>query len=102
MTEWPKNPDVRAPIDNSELLPIGPLNVFNEKLAHADAINHAHVVKRTYDQEHPQPQVKEPTPLPAVVATGQQAGVGHAVPYEAAKYMMDVAGTSARTMRRRR
>lgn len=99
MTEWPKNPEIR--LIGGTLEPVGPMNVFNEKLAVADAVNRAIDTKTEYDADHP-PVAVVKADVPAIVPTGQPAGVGHAVPYEAAKYMMDVAGTSDRTMRRRR
>lgn len=99
MTEWPKNPEIR--LIGGTLEPVGPMNVFNEKLAVADAVNRAINVKTEYDEDHP-PVVETAAAVPAIVPTGQPAGVGHAIPYEASKYMVEITKPSPEYVRRRR
>jgi len=100
MTEWPKNPEIR--LIGGTLEPVGPMNVFNEKLAVADAVNRAINVKTEYDEDHLTPPAVKAA-VPAVVApTGTPAGAGKPVPYEAARYMVDVMLPSPSYVRRRR
>ena len=87
MTEWPKNPELRVAGDSS-LEPVGPLNVFNEKLHTAEAINQAHITKTTYDQH------AAPRPGPIVIVDHRPEtlpvtpiGAGRRPVLDASKYM---------------
>jgi len=90
MTEWPKNPDLRF---EGTVEPVGPMNVFNEKLATAAAVNEAIAVKKQYDLDHPPPP---PPPSPAavvvtpIVPVGSPISAGQAVLVDESKYMIDV------------
>jgi len=88
VTEWPKNPELRVAGDSS-LEPVGPLNVFNEKLHTAEAINQAHLTKTTYDK-HAQPKPgpivivdHRPETLPVI-----PIGAGRRPPVNASRYMI--------------
>jgi len=92
MTEWPKNPELYV---GGALEPVGPLNVFIEKLGAADAINRAIAVKTEYDATHPPvppPEVIPPTP-------GTPVDPGNPVVIDESKYLIDT--TAAAGYRRR-
>lgn len=93
MTEWPKNPQLRV---GGEIEPSGPVNVFNEVLAVADAINRATEVKKEYEVTHPPvtPTTPEPPPPGTPIDPGSPVVLG-----DLSLYMID---TSAAGGRRRR
>lgn len=84
MTEWPKNPRVGSTPE-----PQGPLNVFNEALASADAINRANATKDQYDQTHPGMTAVVPLPAPAAFV-GVPIGTGSPITVDESKYMIDI------------
>jgi hypothetical protein len=82
MTEWPKNPALHI---SGTVEPAGPVNVFNEKVAVADAVNRAIETKTTYDAAHP-----PPTPVtPEVVPPGTPISAGGPVTIDESRYMID-------------
>jgi len=82
MTEWPKNPALHV-TDTVE--PAGPVNVFNEKVAVADAVNRAIATKTSYDTAHP-----PPAPItPEVVPPGTPISAGGPVIVDESRYMID-------------
>jgi hypothetical protein len=91
VTEWPKNPDLHYAA-GSALEPVGPLNVFNEKLAAANAINDAIATKTQYDTDHP----AELRPGPLVVVEhrtypiGKPISPGMPAHRDESKFMIDV------------
>lgn len=94
MTEWPKNPQLRV---GGNVEPEGPVNVFNEKLAVADAINRAVETKKEYDTTHPPITPTEPPP---VIPIGDPISPGGPVVLgDLSLYMID---TSTAGGRRRR
>ena len=92
MTEWPKNPELYV---GGALEPVGPLNVFIEKLGAADAINRAIAVKTEYDATHTTPP-PEPPPRPP---DGPPVDPGNPVVIDESKYLIDT--TAAAGYRRR-
>jgi len=91
MTEWPKNPALHI---TGTLEPAGPVNVFNEKVAVAEAVNRAIETKTAYDTTHPP---TTPVILPPPEPTGPLIGTGSPVVADPSKYMIDLA-----VVRRRR
>ena len=79
-----------------EIDPVGPLNVFNEKLASADAVNRAIETKTTYDTAHP------PTPWvpPDMTPIGDPIDPGSPVAFDATKFVID-RGPRDRVVRKR-
>lgn len=95
MTEWPKNPQLRV---GGELEPTGPVNVFNEKVATAEAINRAIDTKTAYDTTHP-----PPAPItPETVPDGTPISPGGPVTIDETKYMLDPAFRASKVIPRRR
>ena len=78
--------------------PVGPLNVFNEKIASADAINRAIATKVDYDTAHPPPP---PPPALDMTPIGKPISPGRAIPFNAKKFVIDT-GPRDRVNRTRR
>ena len=70
-----------------EIDPVGPVNVFNEKLASADAVNRAVAVQTEYETNHP------PTPFvpPDMTPIGEPIDPGGPVAFDATKFVIDYA-----------
>ena len=68
-----------------EIDPVGPLNLFNEKIAAAEAVNRAVAVKAEYDTNHP------PTPFvpPDRTPIGTPISPGGPVAFDATKFVID-------------
>ena len=66
--------------------PVGPLNVFNEKIASADAINRAIATKVDYDTAHPPPP---PPPALDMTPIGAPISPGRAITPDPRKYVLD-------------
>ena len=79
-----------------EIDPVGPVNVFNEKIAAADAVNRAIETKATYDTAHP------PTPFvpPDRTPIGDPIDSGRPVAFDATKFVID-SGPRNRLVRKR-
>jgi hypothetical protein len=95
VTEWPKNPQLRV---GGELEPSGPVNVFNEKVATAEAINRAIETKTAYDTTHP-----PPAPItPETVPDGTPISPGGPVTIDETKYMIEPQFVGHKVIPRRR
>jgi hypothetical protein len=94
MTEWPKNPQLQV---GGALEPAGPVNVFNEKVATAEAINRAIATKTTYDATHP--AVPPPEVIPPPPGIPISAGGPIDTPIDGVKYMLDISTAAARRRR---
>ena len=70
-----------------EIDPVGPVNVFNEKLASADAVNRAVETKATYDTTHPATPFVPPDRTPI----GAPIDPGGPVAFDATKFVIDKA-----------
>ena len=79
-----------------EIDPVGPVNVFNEKIASAEAVNRAIATKTTYDAAHP------PTPFvpPDRTPIGIPISPGGPVAFDATKFVIDD-GPGRRVVRKR-
>ena len=66
--------------------PVGPVNVFNEKIAIADAINRAIVTKAEYDAAHPP---APPPPAPDMTPIGVPIGPGRPITPDPKKFVLD-------------
>ena len=97
MTEWPKNPQLRV---GGELEPTGPVNVFNEKVATADAINRAIDTKTAYDITHP--AVLPPIDPPPVDPLGPPIGAGSPITFDESRYMLEPRFVGRKVIPRRR
>ena len=67
--------------------PVGPVNVFNEKIAAADAINRAIAVKTEYEAAHP--PVLQVTP--DMTPIGEPISAGRPITPDPRKYVLDTA-----------
>jgi hypothetical protein len=94
MTEWPKNPQLHV---GGTLEPDGPVNVFNEKLAVADAINRATETKTAYDTTHTTPPPEQPPP-PDPIGPPISAG-GPVILADQSRYMIDASASGGRRRR---
>lgn len=79
-----------------EIDPVGPVNVFNEKIAAADAVNRAVATKAEYDAAHP------PTPFVAPDRTpiGTPVPPGRPIAFDKTKFVIDD-GPRTRVVRKR-
>jgi len=66
--------------------PVGPVNVFNEKIAIADAINRAIATKDTYDAAHPP---APPPPALDMTPIGVPISAGRRITPDPKKYVLD-------------
>ena len=66
--------------------PVGPVNVFNEKIAIADAINRAIATKDIYDAAHP--PAPPPPPLD-MTPIGVPIGPGRPITPDPKKFVLD-------------
>ena len=67
--------------------PVGPVNVFNEKIAAADAINRAIAVKTEYEAAHPPVLLTAPDMTPI----GEPISAGRPITPDPRKYVLDTA-----------
>ena len=65
--------------------PVGPVNVFNEKIAAADAINRAIAVKTEYEAAHPPVLLAAPDMTPI----GEPISAGRPITPDPRKYVLD-------------
>jgi hypothetical protein len=72
-------------IIGGEIDPVGPVNVFNEKLASADAVNRAIDTKTAYDAAHPATPWVPPDRTPI----GAPIDPGRPVVFDATKFVID-------------
>jgi len=68
--------------------PVGPVNVFNEKIAAADAINRAIATKDAYDAAHPP---AAPLAAPDMTPIGVPISTGRPITPDPRKYVLDTA-----------
>jgi len=66
--------------------PVGPVNVFNEKIAIADAINRAIATKDIYDAAHPPPAPPPPLDMTPI---GVPIGPGRPITPDPRKFVLD-------------
>ena len=66
--------------------PVGPVNVFNEKIAAADAINRAIAIKTEYDAAHPPPA---PLAAPDMTPIGAPISAGRPITPDPRKFVLD-------------
>jgi hypothetical protein len=98
MSEWPKNPATHVA---GTLEPVGPLNVFVEKVAIADAINRAIDVKTLYDETHSAPPPAA-TAVPRPAPIGPPIVAGRPVTIDQSRYMIDSVFIGRKVIPRRR
>jgi hypothetical protein len=68
-----------------EIDPVGPLNLFNEKIAAAEAVNRAIETKTEYDAAHPATPFVPPDRTPI----GDPIDPGGPVAFDATKFVID-------------
>ena len=90
MTEWPKNPAYNQ--IGGALEPAGPVNVFNEKVAVAEAVNRAIITKTKYDETHP----ATPPAITTITPSGTPISAGSRPQLDESRYMIDVAAAHRR------
>ena len=80
--------------------PVGPLNVFNEKIAAAEAVNRAIATKEVYDAAHPLAPATAWMP-PNRTPIGEPVSAGRRIDFDATKFVID-SGPRDRVLRNRR
>ena len=78
----------------------GPLNLFIERVGHAEALNRAHATKEQYERlgfDFGQPEVKSDPPPP--MGTPISAGGPIDTPIDGVKYVLDISTAAARRRR---